>query len=157
MDHYRIIEADYALVGLKSDIAAVAPGVADMLRRDGLRVGLVMLEASVPLRLKIADLLECVLAVGVIESERTKSQIAPALLEILKNAARTPDWHFPGRIPRVYSAVLSPGSMAPRREHLIELAKAMHVYAPDRLILTGEGLVKPARSDLRPVRRAAVA
>jgi hypothetical protein len=30
--------------------------------------------------------------------------------------------------------MLSPGSMMPRREHLIDLAKAMQGYAPDRLI-----------------------
>jgi len=116
-----------------------------------------MLEASDPLGPEIADLLECVLALGVIESARTKGQIAPALLEILRKAAGAPDWHFPGRVPRVYSAVLNPGSMAPRAEHLIDLAKAMHVYAPDRLVLMGEGLAKPARADLRPVRCAAVA
>jgi hypothetical protein len=68
MDDYRIIDADYAFVGLKSDLAAVGPGVADMLRRDGLRVGLVMLEASAQVRPEIADLLARVLALGVIES-----------------------------------------------------------------------------------------
>jgi hypothetical protein len=47
--------------------------------------------------------------------------------------------------------------MAPRREHLIDLAKAMRAYAPDRLILTADGLVKPARAALGPVRCAAVA
>jgi hypothetical protein len=157
MDDYRIIDADYAFVGLKSDLAAVAPGVADMLRRDGLRVGLVMLEASATVRPEIADLLARVLALGVIESARTRSQITPALVEVLRKAAGAPDWYFPGRVPRVYSALLSPGSMAPRREHLIDLAKAMRAYAPDRLILTADGLVKPARAALRPVHRAAVA
>jgi pyruvate/2-oxoacid:ferredoxin oxidoreductase alpha subunit len=157
MDEYRIIDADYAFVGVKSDLAAVAPGVADMLRRDGLRVGLVMLEAHTPLRPEIADLLARVLALGVIESARTKSLITPALVEVLRKAAAAPDWYFPGRVPRVYSAVLSPGSTSPRREHLIDLAKAMQSYAPDRLIFTADGLVKPARADLRPVRYAAVA
>lgn len=157
MDDYRIIDADYAFVGLKSDLAAVAPGVADVLRRDGLRVGVVMLETSAPVRTEIVDLLARVLALGVIESARTKSQITPALVEVLRKAAGAPDWYFPGRVPRVYSTVLSPGSVAPRHEHLIDLAKAMHVYAPDRLILTVDGLVKPARAALRPVGYAAVA
>lgn len=157
MDDYRIIDADYAFVGLKSDLAAVAPSVADMLRRDGLRVGLVVLEAHTPLRPEVADLLARVLAVGVIESARTRSQITPALVEVLLKAAEAPDWYFPGRVPRIYSALLSPGSMAPRREHLIDLAKAMRSYAPDRLILTADGLVKPARAALSPARCAALA
>jgi pyruvate/2-oxoacid:ferredoxin oxidoreductase alpha subunit len=157
MDYYRIIDADYAFVGLKSDLAAVVPGVADMLRRDGLRVGLVMLEAKAPVHPKIADLLAGVLALAVIESTRTKSQITPALVEVLRKAAEVPGWYFPGRVPRVYSADLTPGSMASRRDHLIDLAKAMRAYAPDRLILTADGLVKPAKAALRPVRRAAVA
>ena len=110
-----------------------------------------------PLRPEIADLLAGVLALGVIESRRTKSQITPALAEILRKAAGAPDWYFPGRVPRVYSAVLSPGCMAPCREHLIDLAKAMQGYAPDRLILTADGLVKPAGAALRPVPCAAVA
>jgi hypothetical protein len=55
MDDYRIIDADYVFVGLRSDLAAVAPGVADVLRRDGLRMGLIMLKASAPLRPEIAD------------------------------------------------------------------------------------------------------
>jgi pyruvate/2-oxoacid:ferredoxin oxidoreductase alpha subunit len=157
MDDYRIIDADYAFVGLKSDLAAVAPGVADVLRRDGLRVGLIMLETAAPPGFEIADLLARVLALGVIESARTKSQITPALVEVLRKAAGAPDWYFPGRVPRVYSTVLSPGSTAPRHEHLIDLAKAMQMYAPDRLILTADGLVKPARAALRPVRYAAMA
>ena len=155
MDDYRIIGADYVFVGLKSDLAAVAPGVADMLRRDGLRVGLIMLDASAPVRPEIADLLAGVLALGVIESARTRSQITPALSEVLQKAAGAPNWYFPGRVPRVYSALLNSASVA--REHLIDLAKAMRAYAPDRLILTGDGLVKPARAALRPVPCAAVA
>jgi hypothetical protein len=157
MDHYRIIDADYAIVGLKSDIAGVAPGAADVLRCDGLRVGVIMLEAGASVHPEIADLLAQVLALGVIESARTKGQITPALMEVLQKAAGAPDWFFPGRVPRVYSAALSPGSMLLRREHLIDLAKAMQVYAPDRLILTADGLVKPAKAVLRPVRCAAVA
>lgn len=157
MDDYRIIGADYVFVGLKSDLAAVAPGVADMLRRDGLRVGLIMLEASAPVRPEIADLLAGVLALGVIESARTRSQITPALVEVLRKAAGAPNWYFPGRVPRVYSALLNPASLAPRREHLMNLAKAMRAYAPDRLILTGDGFVKPARAALHSVPRAVVA
>lgn len=157
MDHYRIIDADYVFVGLKSDLAAVAPGVADVLRRDGLRVGLVMLKASAPVRSEIADLLAGVLALGVIESAQTKSQITPALAEALQKAAGAPDWCFPGRVPRVYSAMLSPGGMALRREHLIHLAKAMQEHAPDRLIFTPDGSAKPPRAALHSVRRAAVA
>lgn len=157
MDNYRIIDADYAFVGLKSDLAAAAPGVADTLRRDGLRVGFVMLEATGPIRLEIADLLAGVLALGVIESTHTRSQITPALVEVLQKAAGAPDWYFPRRVPRIYSSVLSPGSLAPRREHLIDLAKAMRAHAPDHLILTADGVVKAARAALHPVRRAAVA
>ena len=157
MDDYRVVDADYVFVGLKSDLNAVARGVADVLRRDGLRVGLVMLETRDPVCPEIADVLAGVLAVGVIESARTKSNITPALAEVLKDAAVAPGWDFPRRVPRLYSAILSPGSGALRPEHLIDLAKAMHEYAPDRLILTPDGLAKPARAALRPVHRAAVA
>jgi hypothetical protein len=155
MNAYRIIDADYAFVGLKSDLAAVAPGVADTLRRGGLRVGLVMLEAGAPVCTEIADLLAGVLALGVIESTLTRSQITPALVDVLQKAAGLPDWFFPRRIPRVYSTVLSPGSAAPGRDHLIDLAKAMRTHALDRLTLTTDGLGRPATATLHLVRRAA--
>jgi hypothetical protein len=151
VDHYRIIDADYAVVGLKSDLAEIAPDTADALRRDGLRLGLILLEAGASLRPEIAGLVAQVLALGVIESARTNGQMTSALVELLQTAVMAPDWYFPGRVPRVYSAVLSPSYTAPRREHLIKLTKAMRVHAPDRLILTADGLVKPAPV-LHPVR-----
>jgi hypothetical protein len=109
MDDYRIIDADYVFVGLRSDLAAVAPGVADVLRRDGLRMGLIMLKASAPLRPEIADLPAGVLALGVIQSRRTKSQITPALAEILRRAGGAPDWYSQGAC----RGFIQPGNQLP--------------------------------------------
>jgi pyruvate/2-oxoacid:ferredoxin oxidoreductase alpha subunit len=157
VDYYRIIDADYVFVGLKRDIAGVARAVADASRREGLRVGLVMLETSAPIPEDVAYLIAQAKAVGVVESGWTRNQIAPALVKILRKAAEAEDWHAPGRIPRIYSAALSGDRMAPPEEDLIALARAMHVYEPELVLATSEGLGKTARAALRVTGFAAVA
>ena len=57
VEYYRIIDADYAFVGLKSVMGSIARNAVDSLRRDGLRVGLVALTEPSPLSIEIADLL----------------------------------------------------------------------------------------------------
>jgi pyruvate/2-oxoacid:ferredoxin oxidoreductase alpha subunit len=157
VDYYRIIDADYVFVGLKRDLGCLAHDVADSSRRKGLRVGLVMLETSAPIPDEVAYLIAQAKAVGVVESAWTGNQIAPALVAVLRKAAEEEDWHAPGRIPRIYSAELSLGSMAPPEEDLIALARAMHVYEPKPLVRTSDGLAKPARSAPRTEELSAVA
>jgi pyruvate/2-oxoacid:ferredoxin oxidoreductase alpha subunit len=143
VEYYRIIDADYAFVGLNTALASVGRNAVDALRRDGLRVGLVALAEPSPLSIEIADLLAQVLAIGVVESRKTKDQIGPGLMSLLWKASATPEWYAPGRIPRVYSAVLDAGRVTPREEHLIGLARAMHTYEPEQILLTADGLAKP--------------
>jgi pyruvate/2-oxoacid:ferredoxin oxidoreductase alpha subunit len=155
MDYYKIVDADYVFVGLKADLASVGREVVDTLRREGLRAGLVMLKGGTAVREQIANLLAQVLAVAVIESERSRGQIAPAVVEALRTAAKTADWYAPGRMPRVYAAVMDPGNVTLRKDHLVGLAKAMRVYEPDRLLVAGDGVAQPAGKALRVMRIAA--
>jgi hypothetical protein len=157
VEHYRIIDADYAFVGLKAAMASVARNAVDSLRRDSLRVGFVALAEPSQLTIEIADLLAQVNAIGVVESRRAKDQIGPALKGLLWRASATPEWYAPGRIPRVYSAVLETGRVTPREEHLIGLAKAMHTYEPESILLTADGLAKPVGRISRARAFAAVA
>ena len=156
VEYYRIIDADYAFVGLQPVMASVARNAVDSLRRDGLRVGAVALAEASPLKIEIADLLAQVKAIGVVEST-TKDQIGAALLGLLWRASATPEWYAPGRVPRVYSAVLDTGSVRPRQDHLIALAKAMHAYEPEHILLTADGLAKPVGRISRAHTFAAVA
>jgi pyruvate/2-oxoacid:ferredoxin oxidoreductase alpha subunit len=142
VEYYRIIDADYAFVGLKAVMASVVRDAVDSLRRDGLRVGAVALAGASPLKIEIADLLSQVKAIGVVES-RTKGQIGAALMGLLRRASATPEWYAPGRVPRVYSAVLDTGRVSPRQACLIALAKAMHTYEPEHILLTADGPAKP--------------
>jgi len=143
-EYYRIIDADYAFVGLKSIMMSVAKSAIDSLRRDGLRVGAVLLDEPSPLRIELADLLAQTLALGVVESRRSRDQIAPAIMSLLWKASARPEWYCPGRVPRVYSAVMDADKVTPREEHLIGLAKAMHTYEPEHILLTADGPAKPA-------------
>ena len=140
---YRIIDADYAFVGLKTTIGSVAKSAIDSLRRDGLRAGAVLLDEPSPLSIELADLLAQALAVGVVESRRSKDQIAPAIMSLLRKASAKPEWYRPGRIPRVYSAVMDAGTATPREEHLIGLAKAMRTYEPEQVVFRADGSAKP--------------
>ena len=157
VEYYRIIDADYAFVGLKAVIASVARDAVDSLRRAGLRAGAVELAEPSPLSIEIADLLAQAKAIGVVESRRMKAQVGPALMSLLWRASATPEWYAPGRIPRVYSAVLDAGRVSPREEHLIGLAKAMHTYEPEQILLTADGLAKPVGRISRVRAFAAVA
>ena len=143
IEYYRIIDADYAFVGLNSTMGSIVKYAVDSLRRGGLRVGAVVLAEPAPLNLKIAVLLAQVLAIGVVESTSAKDQIGPGLISLLWSASSTPEWYAPGRIPRVYSAVLDRGRVIPQEEHLIGLAKAMHTYEAEQIVLTTDGLAKP--------------
>lgn len=157
IEHYRIIDADYAFVGLKAVMASVARNAVDSLRRGGLRVGAVALAEPSPLKIEIADLLAQVKAIGVVESRKAKDQIGPALMGLLWRASATPEWYAPGRIPRVYSAVMDAGRVSPREDHLLGLAKAMHTYEPEQILLTADGLAKPVGRISRARAFAAVA
>jgi len=143
VEYYRIIDADYAFVGLKAAMAPVAKSAIDSLRRDGLRVGVVLLDEPSPLSIELADLLAQALAVGVVESSGAKDQIAPAIMSLLWKASARPESYCPGRIPRVYSAVMDADKITPREEHLIGLAKAMHTYEPEEILFTKDGSAKP--------------
>ena len=142
-EYYRIIDADYAFVGLKTTMVTVAKSAIDSLRRDGLRVGAVLLNKPFPLSIELAHLLAQALAVGVVESRRSKDQIAPAIMSLLWKASARPEWYCPGRIPRVYSAVMDAGKVTPREEHLIGLAKAMRTYEPEQVLFTADGSARP--------------
>jgi pyruvate/2-oxoacid:ferredoxin oxidoreductase alpha subunit len=157
VEYYRVIDADYAFVGLKAVMANLVRNAVDSLRRDGLRVGAVALPEPSPLKIEIADLLEQVKAIGVVESRRAKDQIGPALMGLLRKASATPEWFAPGRIPRIYAAVLDAGRVSLRQDHLIGLAKAMHTYEPEQIRLTAEGLAKPVGRISRARAFAAVA
>lgn len=146
VEYYRIIDADYAFVGLAATLTSVAKNAVDSLRRDGLRAGFLALAEPSLLGKEIADLLAQVLAVGVVESRETKDRIGPALMGLLWRTSATPEWYAPGRIPRVYSAVLDAGRVTTREEYLIDLAKAMRAYEPERILLTEDGLAKPVRT-----------
>lgn len=146
VEYYRIIDADYAFVGLETTLTSAVKNAVDSLRCDGLRAGAVALAEPSPLSKEIADLLAQVLAVGVVESRETKDRIGPALMSLLWRASTAPEWYAPGRVPRLYSAVLDAGRVTSREEHLIGLAKAMRAYEPERILLTGDGLAKPVRS-----------
>lgn len=143
-EHYRIIDADYAFVGLKSVMGCMARKAVDSLRCEGLRVGAVALEERSPLSIDIANLLAQLRAVGVLESGLETDRLGPGLVDLLRRASATAEWYAPGRIPRVYSAVLDAGSVALREEHFTGLAKAMHKYAPEPILFTADGLAKPA-------------
>ena len=156
VEYYRIIDADYAFVGLKTVMASVARKAVDSLRRDGLRVGAVALAEASPLKIEIADLLAQVKAIGVVES-RTKDQIGAALMGLLRRASVTPEWYAPGRVPRVYSAVRDTDRVGQWQDHLIALAKAMHTYELEQLPLTADGLAKPVGGISRARAFAAVA
>lgn len=157
VEYYRIIDADYAFVGLKAVMASVARKAVDSLRRAGLRVGAVALAKPSPLSIEIADLLAQVKAIGVVESRRAKDHVGPALMGLLWSASATPEWYAPGRIPRVYSAVLDASRVSPREDHLVALVKAMHTYEPEQIILTADGLAKPIGRISRSSSFAAVA
>jgi hypothetical protein len=58
VEYYRVIDADYAFIGLKAVMAYIVKNAVDSLRRDGLRVGAVSLPEPSPLKIEIADLLE---------------------------------------------------------------------------------------------------
>jgi hypothetical protein len=130
-------------VGLNSSIAAVAKNAVDALRRNGLRVGAVVLAEPSPLSIETAELLAQAKAIGVVESRETKDQIGLALMTLLRSASARPEWYAPGRIPRVYSAVLDVGMDSPQEEHLMNLARAMHTYEPEQILLTADGLARP--------------
>ena len=142
VEYYRIIDADYAFVGLKAVMASVARNAIDSLRRAGLRVGAVALAKPSPLS---------------IESRRAKDHVGPALMGLLWSASATPEWYAPGRIPRVYSAVLDASRVSPREDHLVALVKAMHTYEPEQILLTADGLAKPIGRISRSSSFAAVA
>ena len=141
MSYYRMIEADYALVGLKSEIAPVGRRVSDSLRREGLRVGCITLGAAAAIVPEVVEFLAQVRAVGVVEPRGAECGIGPRLIGILRQAAQGPDWPFPGRAPRVYSALLSPDCSAIREEHLVALVRAMHAYGPNQFVLHRHGAV----------------
>ena len=142
-EYYRIIDADYTFVGLKTTMVSVAKSAIDSLRREGLRVGAVLLHKPSPLSIELADLLAQALAVGVVESRRSKDEIAPAIMSLLGKASARPEWYCPGRIPRVYSAVMDAGKVTPREEHLIGLAKAMRAYEQEQVLFTVDGSARP--------------
>jgi len=143
VEYYRIIDADYAFVGLKNAMGPVARNAVDSLRRDGLRAGLVALAKPSPLNIEIAELLAQARAIGVVESRRRNDHIGPTLTSLLWRASATPEWYVPGRIPRVYSAVLEAGRLIPQEEHLVGLARAMHTWEPEQILFTEDGLAKP--------------
>jgi len=95
------------------------------------------------LSVKIADLLAQARAIAVVESSRTNYHIGPTLRGLLWRASATPEWYAPGRIPRVYSAVLE-SRLNPRQEHLLGLAKAMHTWEPEQILFTADGVVRPS-------------
>jgi len=144
VDHYRIVDADYAIIGARADLGLFAKDVIDALRRDGLRTGLVMLPNFDSTDAHLVQRLAQVKAVGVFEYAARPSGFAEDLAACFLSAAEEPDWPVSHVAPRVYSAVQADAKLAPHPGHLIGVVKAMREYAPDPLVLMANGMVTPA-------------
>jgi hypothetical protein len=144
VEHYRMVDADYAIVGVRADIGLIAKKAANALRSEGIRVGAVVLLDFDAVSLRLAHLLAQVKAVGVFEFTSTWSRVADALAAVIEGAAQEPEWPASVFVPRVYSVVPMCGNIAPQEGHLIGGVKAMREYGPNRLLLTANGIARPS-------------
>jgi len=147
MEHYRIVDADYAIIGVRADIGHLARRAADALRDDGIRTGAIIATDLDSITASVIHLLAQVKAVGVFECAITPSRFVAALSERFATAADGPEWPFSLFVPRVYSARPANRELVLQEGHLIGVVKAMREYAPDRLMLTANGIATPALSD----------
>jgi hypothetical protein len=145
VEQYRIVDADYAIIGARADIGLFAKEAIDALRLEGLRTGVVVLPDFDSIATPLVYGLAQVKAVGVFEYAATRSGFADDLAACFLSAAEGPDWPVAHFVPRVYSAIPADARLAPQEGHLIGVVKAMRDYAPDCLILTANGLATPAR------------
>ena len=149
VESYRMIDADYAFVGSRFQLArAGVRDVVDSLRYTALRVGVVMVEAGNEAWAKDAELLAQVRAVGIVETGWRGRELSEALASALRRAEDSPEWCDRNQRTRIYMGILSPGSEAIKPDHLKSLAHAMHVYQPERLLLTPDGGATPSEMHL---------
>jgi hypothetical protein len=154
MNYYRTIDADYVLIGQDTEILPLAGKIADSLRREGLRVGVLGLEPDTRISTEAVQLIAQAKAAGIVESCAEHDRIAWDLIQLMRQLAEEAEWPEPGRVPRIYTARLCPNSDASREEQIVSLVKSMHTYAPGyRVINVGE---PPATHD-KPRPRAAFA
>lgn len=129
---YRMEDAEYALVGLGS-MMETAEAVADWLRAQGVKVGVVHLTSFRPFPSRqLARLLRDCRAVAVIErADVPLAQSNPLALEV--KAALADAWTSGElarqHLPRVYSGVAGLGGRDVRPGHLVAAVK--HLQHPD--------------------------
>ncbi|MEQ1949363.1 MAG: hypothetical protein ABL995_19385 [Bryobacteraceae bacterium] len=145
-EHYRVLDAEYVIIGANADLGNLAKETVNSLRSTGLRAGAVLLPDLGSISSDVLHLLAQSMAVGVVECGTTRSQIADWLSTQFGQAAYEHDWPAWSFVPRVYSAVPVNARVRLQSRHLEEFVKAMREYAPDRLVLLPNGLIKPTLS-----------
>ena len=128
MNYYRTIDADYVLIGQDYKIARLAGKIADSLRNEGLRVGVLSLEPDIPVPPVAANLIAQAKAAGVVESRREDGRIAWDLIQLIRQLSWEGEWPTPGRVPRIYAAQLCPNADMGAEQQLISLVRSMHTY-----------------------------
>ncbi len=144
LNHYRIINADYVLVGAIEELFPMAQRLGDKLRNHGLRAGALSLHDESRIPQQAVALLAQSRAIGVLSPSGDARPLAQNLARALRDAAAHPEWPHPGRIPRVYAALWSEEDRRrPIEDRLAELVKVMHTYARPDLLLAPERLAQP--------------
>jgi pyruvate/2-oxoacid:ferredoxin oxidoreductase alpha subunit len=156
VEHYRTIDAEYALIGLRQEIGSFARNTVNALRSEGVRAGVVIVADFEAISREMFHLLAQTKAVGVVEASATRSQLADWLSKRFEAAAFEYDWPASSLIPRVYSAVPATARIILQPKHLTEFVKAMREYAPDRQLLLEGGGLKPALSINDPSQAAEI-
>jgi pyruvate/2-oxoacid:ferredoxin oxidoreductase alpha subunit len=150
VEHYRTLDAEYVIIGAKSEIGTLAKDTVNAMRNAGLRAGVVMLPDWGAISRKLLHSLAQTKAVGVLEFSTGRSQVADALSARFGAAADQHDWPASSFIPRVYAAIPVNNKVKLEAAHLAEFFKAMREYAPDRLVLLPKGAIKPTLSVNEP-------
>ncbi|MEQ1885469.1 MAG: hypothetical protein ABL967_10440 [Bryobacteraceae bacterium] len=145
-EHYRILDAEYVIIGANTEIKNLAKESVNTLRNSGLRAGAMLLPDLSSISSDVLHMLAQSKAVGVVECGTGRSQVADWLSVRFAQAAYEHDWPALSFVPRVYSAVPANSRVRLQMRHLEEFVKAMREYAPDRLVLLPNGLIKPALS-----------
>src|SRR5258708_1468438 len=92
IEHYRMVDADYAIVGLRADIGHIAEDAVNTLRGNGIRTGVVVLADFDSFPVRLAHELAQAKPVGVLEYGATEGQFAESLGAEFVSAAEEPEW-----------------------------------------------------------------